>query len=179
MPSKEYNVKEAVAFLQSRNPDITIKEDTVYHKIDRGEIPAEKRSTPHGKRYVIQEEDLLKVRFRRPEQDNRIRPDWQKIFGQDDEFWRQWQPVTINSEEDLKRLTDIFGELVSSNGLRRLLFEKYGVWYQPLSIKQRRINGTLLGVGKSATGRDWWYPARLVNEVGWRPHSVKRKSEKD
>lgn len=176
---REYDIKEAQAFLQARNPDIEVTPEALYQKIHRGRLPATMRGGPHGKRYVIQESDLLAVQFRRPKhggispQGNRSQPDWGSIFNLTPEFWLGWKPVEVHSDEDLAKLAAVFGELVDDRGLSDRLYEKYGVRYKPHTFKQRRQRGTLLGVGRSAARGGWWYPTKQIEHLWWRPHFVK------
>jgi hypothetical protein len=173
---KKLNTNEAVEYLQSLHPNIKVTRDTLYHKVHRGQITAEKVKGVQGERYAFKEADLKKVKFRHErledDEEGKARGKWQRMFNlAEDEIVT---PVEIHSDEDLHRLVETFGELVDGEGLRQLLYEKYKVWYSPGTIKQRRYRGSLLAVGKSGGPRGgWWYPKKQLDTLTFRPQLVK------
>jgi hypothetical protein len=188
---EKYDTAGAVSYLRQRFPELESSEklkDTFYHQVVRGRIPHEKIQQGSVLRYRFAKHDLDQVVFRKaqaskPERQRKGRKapeDW-GLSGVSEEVWQDFEPVAVHTDTDLERLRNIFGPLVDGEGLRQLLYEKFGVCYSTGAIKRRRYRGSILCVGFSGVRRrTYWYPAVQVDVLHWQPENTKKaKSDRN
>jgi len=170
MTQKKYDSKEALEYLRARHPDLDIKVDSFYHRLNRmrakGQVEkvqvvsrkekqCRRRGIPYEGapvyRYYFTQAQLDSMRFRVP----------RLLIN----------PVRIHDLTELEPLIKRFGKLVDMQGLIEALHEKYQVWYGESTIRNKQRRGGLLCV--AITGKNTaLYPVKQLEFINFDPDRI-------
>lgn len=151
---KMLTTREALTFLEETGT--AVKDATFYRRLKS--IPHQ--AVPHGKvrRYLFDRDDLVHIHFRGKRKAQEL--------------------VKVSSVEDLERLQQMYGPLLTTEGVIDELFKLTGHRYTRGAIVQRRLHNTIVVVGYSGEGRkEYWYPANQLRFLDLRPPANKETAQ--